>query len=110
MFKKRLILTVIALVILVIVIQTKQRTSNNPYLNANTQVKTYEGETGWGYDIYVDGVLLIHQPNIPALPGNRGFTIEADAQRVAKLIVGKIKGNIMPPALTLEDLKAVGIK
>ena len=84
--------------------------SKNPYLNADIQLKTYKTESGWGYDIYSNGKLLIHQPSIPALPGNNGFKIEADAQKVAKLIVNKIKRKIMPPTLTLEDLKILGIE
>lgn len=120
MFKKRKILTeliikvivivvLLLLLLLVIKIQSRQNISENPYLSADIQVKTYKIGNGWGYDIYDDGRLLIHQPNIPALSGNHGFTLEADAQKVAKLVIGKIKGNIMPPTLTLEDLKKIGI-
>ena len=116
---KTIIMVIIIIVIVLLLAiffiiraQSKQHTSisKNSYLNANIQVKTYKAESGWGYDIYENNKLLIHQSSIPALPGNNGFTTQADAQKVAKLIVDKIKGNIMPPTLTLEDLKTIGIE
>ena len=82
---------------------------DNPSGNSNIRTSTYKADNGWGYDIYVDDELLIHQPDIPALVGNRGFETEADARNVAELMVGKIRKNIFPPAVTIEELKEVGV-
>jgi hypothetical protein len=35
--------------------------------------------------------MVIHQPSIPAMPGNEGFKTEAVAIKVAQLIIKKIK-------------------
>ena len=40
----------------------------------------------FGYDIYSERRLIIHQNSIPALPGDRGFTTKANAEKVAKLV------------------------
>ena len=63
----------------------------------------------WGYDIYMEKRLFIHQPGIPALPGNEGFKTKADAEKVARLVIGKIKKGEMPPSVTLEEMKKIKV-
>ena len=71
------------------------------------EVRTYKNENGWGYDIYMNGKMLIHQPHIPALPGIRGFSKESSAFKLANLAAEKIKNNINPPSLTQEEVEKV---
>lgn len=59
----------------------------------------------WGYDILVESKLMIHQPAIPGIPGNEGFKTKKAAQKVADLVVNKIKKGEMPPSVTIEELK-----
>ena len=89
-------------------LNSKSVSLDNPSGNSNIRTSTYKADNGWGYDIYVDDELLIHQPDIPALVGNRGFATEADAKRVAEFVAGKLK-NGLPPSLTTEELKGVGV-
>jgi len=63
----------------------------------------------YGYDIYVNGRLRIYQPTIPGQPGNTGFKNKADAKKVALLVMDKINNGIMPPTVTQEELKNLGI-
>ena len=63
----------------------------------------------FGYDVYQNGKLLIHQPAIPGREGNKGFRTAADAEKVALLVVSKIKNGIMPPAVTQQEMKELGI-
>ena len=63
----------------------------------------------YGYDIFQNGKLLIHQPAIPGREGNKGFRSAADAEKVALLVVAKIKNGIMPPAVTQQEMKEMGI-
>jgi len=72
-------------------------------------IKTFQQDDGWGYDIYVDGVQYIHQPNIPAVNGLHTFKTEHDAQLVATAVAQKIQNNIMPPTITIEEMKSMGI-
>ena len=52
---------------------------------------------------------MIHQPNIPGMPGNRGFKTRAQAEKITELIIYKIKNNIMPPTVTVEELDSLGV-
>ncbi|MDP1620980.1 MAG: DUF4907 domain-containing protein [Bacteroidales bacterium] len=74
-----------------------------------TPVITYKLIPGvnntWGYDIYMDGRVNIHQPSIPALPGNDGFKTQEKAEKAARLAIKKIKNGEMPPTITVEELK-----
>lgn len=70
----------------------------------NNPDKTY------GYDIMLNGRLLIHQPNIPCINGNNGFASTKDAEKVAQLMIDKVKRGIMPPAVSLKELKKMQIR
>jgi hypothetical protein len=61
------------------------------------------------YDIFADGRLLIHQPSAPGLPGNKGFKSKGDATKVAQLVIEKIKKGEMPPSVTKDELKTLGV-
>ncbi|MFQ5335382.1 MAG: DUF4907 domain-containing protein [Flavobacteriales bacterium] len=64
---------------------------------------------GWGYEIFVDGKLYIHQPHVPAIQGRQGFATEADAMKAASLVMDKIRHKIIPPALSIEEMDSLGI-
>ena len=61
------------------------------------------------YDVLADGKILIHQPSKPGLPGNEGFKTKADAEKVAQLIITKIKKGEMPPSVTTDELKKINV-
>lgn len=63
----------------------------------------------WGYDIYMEKRLFIHQPDAPGLPGNEGFKTKAGAEKVARLVIGKIKKGEMPPSVTIEEMKKLKV-
>ena len=76
------------------------------------EVKTYQNDStiiGWGYDIYADGALYIHQPHIPAVPGNKGFQSAQKAETAGNFAVYKIRNNIMPPAISVKELDSLGV-
>ena len=63
----------------------------------------------WGYDIYIDEKLKIHQPNIPGMSGNEGFKTKEDASKIAALVISKIKKGEMPPTVTTQELKKLNL-
>ena len=86
----------------------KQQT--NPSADAELAIKIIPGANNtFGYDILLNGRPFVHQPNIPGLPGNEGFTTRERAQKVAELVVKKIRNNGMPPTVTIEDLNSMGV-
>jgi hypothetical protein len=82
----------------------------NPYANAQITITiTPSANKTFGYDILLNGKPLVHQPTIPALPGNEGFTTKERAKKVAEFVVKKIKKNEMPPTVTTDDLNNMGV-
>lgn len=80
--------------------------SADAYKNSSITYKLIPGiNKTWGYEILVDNKMKIHQPNIPGLPGNEGFKTKTGAEKVAKLVIDKMKAGEMPPTITTEEMK-----
>ena len=58
----------------------------------------------YGYEIYDGGKRLIRQSSIPTQPGNRGFANTSDAEKVAALVILKLKRGEWPPRITKQEL------
>jgi len=67
------------------------------------------GGNKFGYSIFIDGQMYIEQKSIPAVEGNTGFDTAAEAEKIAKLVIEKIKQGEVPPTISVEDLKANGV-
>ena len=59
----------------------------------------------YGYDVYANNKKIIHQPSIPALPGNEGFATKVYAEKVALLVISKIKKGETLPTVTISEMK-----
>ena len=82
----------------------------NPYENADLTIRIISSANNtFGYDILLQGRPFVHQPSIPALPGNEGFKTKERAQRVAELVVKKIRGGEVPPTVSVEELNSMGV-
>ena len=77
--------------------------------NLKNPVLTYKLIPGinntWGYDILVNGRIRIHQPSVPGQPGNEGFKTKEKAEKVARLVIKKMKNGESLPSITAEELK-----
>jgi hypothetical protein len=80
-----------------------QKNANYSYTIIPSQNKT------WGYDILMEKRLFIHQASAPGLPGNEGFKTKANAEKVAKLVIEKLKKGEMPPTVTIEEMKKLKV-
>jgi hypothetical protein len=90
--------------------EQKQQKSDFPSGDTFKQSKiTYklipEINNTWGYDILVNNHLKIHQPSIPGQPGNEGFKTKEGAEKVAKLVIKKMKKGEMPPSIDEKEMK-----
>ncbi|KAA9325990.1 DUF4907 domain-containing protein [Adhaeribacter soli] len=72
------------------------------------QVMPSEGGT-FGYEILKDGRPLIRQTSVPGLAGNKGFKTKDQAEKVAGLVIKKLKNGEMPPTITMEELKELNV-
>jgi hypothetical protein len=82
----------------------------NPYTNTEISIKIIPSTNNtFGYEILLHGRPFVHQPSIPGLPGNQGFTTTEKARTVAEFVVKKIRNNEMPPTVTIDDLNDMGV-
>lgn len=85
--------------------------SASEHAQAELSYRVIDAPNGtFGYDILSDGRLFIHQTNIPGQPGNEGCRTKEQAEKLAILIVGKMKKGEMPPTVTTEELKGLNIQ
>ena len=63
----------------------------------------------YGYDVFGDGQLMIHQTSVPALPGNQGFKTKEAATKVALLVIDKIKQGEIPPTISIDEMKTLNV-
>lgn len=75
--------------------------------SVKTEVKTFRSDNGWGYDIFIDSKLYIHQPNIPSVSGTNGFANEESAKRCGEFIAFKIRNHILPPSVSPVELDSL---
>ena len=87
----------------------KGSTTINTIVENSYSIKTFMIGNNWGYDIYKDNQLFIHQPNIPAIEGERGFSSEQKAIITANLTIQKLQNGIMPPTLSIEELDSLKV-
>ena len=113
---KKIITCLVVIFIAVCVDAQQQPKQENAAAQANAPANTkltYKiidaPDHTYGYDVFADGKLLIHQTSIPALPGNEGCKTKADASKVAQLVISKIKKGEMPPTVTIEELKKLNV-
>ena len=95
---------------------TNTSSVNEPNFSSdNLEVKTFEvkdstgNSQGWGYDIYAGGKKIIHQPIIPAIPGNRSFKSADDAMKTGLLAANKMKHGASLPTLLIKELDSLGV-
>jgi hypothetical protein len=89
----------------------EQKTINKTLSGNNDSItfKTFYLDSGWGYDIYLNEQLYIHQPIIPAIIGNKGFSEEKYAEETAKRVIEKIRKHILPPDVTPAELDSMNV-
>jgi len=63
----------------------------------------------YGYDVFGNGALMIHQTSIPDLTGNEGFKTREDASIIALLVIEKIRKGEMPPTISIDEMKNLGV-
>ena len=81
----------------------------NPGL-VRISMKTFHTSNGWGYDIYRDDSIHVHQEFIPAVEGRKGFASQADAEKIGNLAAAKmIKYKQQLPEILLSDLDSCKI-
>lgn len=94
----------------------KEPPKENLNEKAGIKIQVFRNDTtgdsslgGYGYTIFMQNARYIHQPNIPAVNGNRGFSSAENAEKTGELTAYKIRNNIMPPSITVKELDSLGV-
>jgi hypothetical protein len=72
------------------------------------ELKPFHTAKGWGYNIFTDGKVYIHQDIVPALPGTRGFRTKEDAMAVGTKVYERLKAGQVP-MVTAQEVHQMGI-
>ena len=91
--------------------QTTQDKSNERKRKLkNYTVDTYKvDKMGWGYDIYENDTLVIHQTRIPAIAEKACFKTQADAKKTGNLVAHKLDRMVFPPAISVSELDSLNV-
>lgn len=108
--KKIFLILILKIIVLAANAQQKENGASFPtaqqFNNSKITFKIIDAPNGtFGYDIFSDDKLMFHQPSIPAMPGNEGFKTKSDAEKVAQLVIDKIKKGEMPPTVSPKEMK-----
>ncbi|WP_312900405.1 DUF4907 domain-containing protein [Chryseobacterium taichungense] len=76
--------------------------------NNTFDVKVTRQKSGYGYQILKERKIVINQPFIPAVQGEKAFKNEADAKKTALLVVKKIVKNSFP-RISIHELDSMKI-
>jgi hypothetical protein len=93
---------VVFALLLVIVIFTAIFTKRGHFY----ELDLFKSGQGWGYDVFKNNKLYIHQPYIPAVEGQVPFQNRKSARKTGQIVVKKIR-NHESPALTRDEIKAI---
>ena len=63
----------------------------------------------FGYEVLSDGKLFVRQTNVPGRPGNDGCRTREQAEKLSDLVIGKIQRGEMPPTVSSDELKDLGL-
>ncbi|HWK05636.1 MAG TPA: DUF4907 domain-containing protein [Puia sp.] len=107
-FKKGLLYGLIVIVAGVLVYFTYQERVKWKKEHVLVELRPIQLPQGWGYDILANGKVFIHQPTIPAIPGQHTFRTKEDALAVGQKVVDRITQGQMP-MVTTEEVKAMGL-
>jgi hypothetical protein len=74
-----------------------------------TRLETFRSGSGWGYAVSTQGKIVISQPFIPAIEGNKPFATKSDARKAGKIIIIRFREGA-EPSLSADELLKAGIR
>jgi hypothetical protein len=80
----------------------------NKSADNSLKLEVHQLKEGWGYDIRHKGKIFIKQDNIPAIQRSIPFRSEADARKVGKFVIQKLKNHISP-SVSIHELDSLNL-
>jgi hypothetical protein len=104
--KGNVFIIAIAVVISVLIFIFGRHNKKQPATPHQFSYNTFLKQSGWGYEVLVDGKVYIHQDFVPVLPIEKGFRKKEYAEKAATLVMQKLQYNQLP-TLTTADLSQI---
>ncbi len=101
--KSNFFIIAIAVIISVLIFIFGWHNKKQPTPQHQFSYNTFFKQSGWGYEVLVDGKVHIHQDFVPVLPIEKGFNKKEYAEKAATLVIQKLQHNQLP-TLTTGDL------
>lgn len=76
--------------------------------NSNFDIKITEQNSGYGYQIIKNRKVVINQPYIPAIKGEKSFKNSEQAQKTAELAMKKME-KFSLPRISVDELDSMKI-
>lgn len=73
------------------------------------QVETFAVTGGYGYQIRQEGKVIIRQPNIPAIQGNKPFATQEQALTVGNIVKERVEQK-KDFSISVQELRKLNIK
>ncbi|WP_298646939.1 DUF4907 domain-containing protein [uncultured Proteiniphilum sp.] len=100
---KRILVFALSAISIVLLIYFLSPLSNQTGNTDIYSIRTFQSGEGWGYQINKKEEMIILQPYMPCITGEKPFPDEKSALAVGKLVLLKIKSN-GDPSITMEEL------
>ena len=71
-------------------------------------LKYFETEKGWGYDVFINGKRYIHQVHLPCECGGEGFSTKEKAMKAAEFLKSKIENYDRSLQISRAQLDSLG--
>jgi hypothetical protein len=92
--------------------QSENLTRKNETESYPDDIKTHpfrNSDSTWGFNIYRNGKIYMHQQVMPGKEKATGFKSEMDADAAADVVIMKIRKHISPEILEEHDLDSLGL-
>jgi Domain of unknown function (DUF4907) len=77
-------------------------------VNNKIDYRVIQVKNGWGYELFREDRIIIHQEIIPAIEGNSPFLSRSDARKTGELALYKLSTGKLP-VITRQDLDSLEI-
>jgi len=71
------------------------------------QIKIFEINDGYGYEIFLHQEKVVYQPTVPVIEGNSSFSTQEFARETALLVSSKIRAGVIPPSISADEMEAL---
>jgi hypothetical protein len=85
------LIVIVTIILLAIILREKQLKTHS-----ELHIETIKTNSGWGYNVLINNKIYIHQEFIPGVEGNQAFASEKEAEKVANLVMIKMKKGVLP--------------